>query len=75
MLYIFNIWFLACYELSYTDLTFSAVPGSDISSLASVMQFSQVHNPSGRTMALGVDSAFNRNEYQEYFLGVKAAGV
>jgi len=26
-------------------------------------------NPSGRTMALGVDSTSNRNEYQEYFLG------
>jgi hypothetical protein len=24
---------------------------------------------------LGVDSAFNRNEYQVYFLGVKAAGA
>ena len=23
----------------------------------------------------GVDSAFNRNEYREYFLGVKAAGA
>ena len=23
----------------------------------------------------GVDSAYNRNEYQEYFLGVKAAGL
>ena len=23
----------------------------------------------------GVDSAANRNEYQEYFLGIKAAGV
>ena len=23
----------------------------------------------------GVDTAFNRNEYQEYFLGVKAAGA
>jgi hypothetical protein len=34
-----------------------------------------LHNPSGRTMALGVDSASNRNEYQEYFLGVKAAGA
>jgi len=33
------------------------------------------HNPSGRTMALGVDSASNRNEYQECFLGVKAAGT
>ena len=29
------------------------------------------HNPSDRTMALGVDSASNRNEYQEYFLGGK----
>jgi hypothetical protein len=27
------------------------------------------HNPSG------VDSSSNRNEYQEYFLGVKAAGA
>ena len=27
------------------------------------------HNPFGRTMAPGVDSASNRNEYQEYFLG------
>jgi hypothetical protein len=32
-------------------------------------------NPSDRTMALGVDSAYNRNEYQEYFLGVNAAGA
>jgi len=32
-------------------------------------------NPSGRTMGPGVDSASNRNEYQEYFLGVKAAGT
>jgi len=24
---------------------------------------------------LGVDSSSNRNEYQEYFLGVKGAGV
>jgi len=28
-------------------------------------------NPSGSTMALGVDSACNRNEYQEYFLESK----
>jgi len=28
-----------------------------------------------RTMVLGVDSASNRNEYQEYFLRVKAAGA
>jgi hypothetical protein len=25
-------------------------------------------------MALGVESVSNRNEYQEYFLGVKTAG-
>ena len=30
------------------------------------------HNPSDPTMSLRVDSASNRNEYQEYFLGVKA---
>jgi hypothetical protein len=29
------------------------------------------HNPFGRTMALGVDSASKRNEYQKYFLGGK----
>jgi len=29
------------------------------------------HNPSGHTVTLGVDSAFNRNEYQGYFLGGK----
>ena len=34
-----------------------------------------IDNPSGRTMAPGVDSASNRNEYQEYFLGLKAAGA
>jgi hypothetical protein len=33
------------------------------------------HHPSGRTMALEVDSASNRNKYQEYFLEVKAAGA
>jgi hypothetical protein len=32
------------------------------------------HISSGRTMTL-VDSASNRNEYQEYFLRVKAAGT
>ena len=32
-------------------------------------------NPSDRTMAPGVESASNRNEYQEYFLGVKLAGA
>jgi hypothetical protein len=34
-----------------------------------------IDNPSARTMTLGVDSASNRNEYQEYFLGVTAAGA
>jgi len=35
----------------------------------------QWQNPSDRTTALEVDSASNRNEYQEHFLGVKAAGA
>jgi hypothetical protein len=33
-----------------------------------------IDNPSGRTDP-GFDTASNRNEYQEYFLGVKAAGA
>ena len=33
------------------------------------------HNPSGRTVSLGVDSASDTNEYQEYFLGVKLVGA
>jgi hypothetical protein len=33
------------------------------------------HNRSDCTMAPGVDSASNRNEYQKHFLGVKAAGA
>ena len=33
------------------------------------------HNTSGRTNGPGVDSASNRNEYQEYFLEIKAAGA
>ena len=34
-----------------------------------------LYNPSGPQYDPGVDSASNRNEYQEYFLGVKAAGA
>jgi len=33
------------------------------------------HNPSGRSMALGLTEPLNRTEYQEYFLGVKVAGA
>jgi hypothetical protein len=33
------------------------------------------HNHSGRTYGPGADSASNRNEYEEYFLGVKADGT
>jgi hypothetical protein len=40
-----------------------------------VIGISYCYNPSGRTMVLGVDSASNRNEYQVYFMGVKAAGA
>jgi hypothetical protein len=32
-------------------------------------------NPSGRAVAPAVDSVSNRNEYQEYFLGVQTAGA
>jgi hypothetical protein len=34
-----------------------------------------LHNPSGRALAVGFESASNRNEYQDYFLGVKVAGA
>jgi hypothetical protein len=37
-----------------------------------VVEFFIDTNPSERS---GVDSASNRNEYQEYFLGVNAAGA
>jgi hypothetical protein len=37
-----------------------------------VIGFFHWHNPSSRT---GVVSVPNRNKYQEYFLGVKAAGA
>ena len=40
-----------------------------------MMMMMMMMNPSDRIMALGVDSASNRNEYQEHFLGVKAAGA
>jgi H+/Cl- antiporter ClcA len=33
------------------------------------------HNPSGRSMVLGSTQPLNTNEYQEHFLGVKAAGA
>ena len=33
------------------------------------------HNPSLPHYGPGVDSTSNRSEYQEYFLGVKAAGA
>jgi hypothetical protein len=33
------------------------------------------HNPSDHNYGPGIDSASNRNEYQEHFLGVKAAGT
>jgi hypothetical protein len=40
--------------------------------LDGVIGIFQCHNPSGRT---GVDSVSNRNEYQVYFLGAKAASA
>jgi len=40
-----------------------------------VIGFFHLHNPSRPHYGPAVDSASNRNEYQECFLGVKAAGV
>jgi hypothetical protein len=40
-----------------------------------VMEFFIDINPSDRTMALSLTQPLNRNEYQEYFLGVNAAGA
>jgi hypothetical protein len=34
-----------------------------------VTEFCNLSNPSSRTIDPGVDSASNRNEYQEYFWG------
>jgi len=41
-----------------------------------IMQISAENSPVNTAVyGPGVDSASNRNEYQEYFLGVKAAGA
>jgi hypothetical protein len=40
-----------------------------------VTEIFHCHNPSGRTMALGSTQPLKRNEYQEYYPGVKAAGA
>jgi hypothetical protein len=42
--------------------------------MVSLEFFSDI-NPSGRTMVLEVESVCYRNEYQVYFLGVKAASA
>jgi hypothetical protein len=34
-----------------------------------------LHNPSGRTMALGSTQPFNRHEYQGISWGIKVAGA
>jgi len=39
------------------------------------LKFFQWHNPSRPHYGPGVDSTSDRNKYQEYFLGVKAAGA
>jgi len=43
--------------------------------LDGVIEIFHWRSPSGHIYGPGVDSASNRNEYQEYFLGVKAAGA
>jgi hypothetical protein len=44
-------------------------------SIPDVTGIFHLHNPSGRTMVLGSTLPLNRNEYQEYFLGLKAASA
>jgi len=44
------------------------MPAGVIGFFIDIMSFRSHYGP-------GVDSASNRNEYQEHFLGVKAAGV
>jgi len=45
----------------------SSIPAGVIAFFIYIKSFRSQYGP-------GVDSASNRNEYQEYFLGVKAAG-
>ena len=45
-----------------------SIPASVIEFFIDIKSFRSHYSP-------GVDSASNRNEYQEYFLGVKAAGA
>ena len=45
-----------------------SIPAGVIGHFNDIKSFRSHYNP-------GVDSASNRNEYQEYFLGVKAAGA
>jgi len=45
-----------------------SIPAGVIEFFIDIKSFRSYYGP-------GVDSAFNRNEYQEYFLGVKAAGA
>ena len=40
-----------------------------------ILFFIDIKNPFWSHYGPGVDSASNRNEYQEYFLGVKVAGA
>jgi len=45
-----------------------SIPGGVIGFFIHIKSFQSHYSP-------GVDSASNTNEYQEYFLGVKAAGA
>jgi len=45
-----------------------SIPADVIEFVIEIKSFRSHYGP-------GVDSACNRNEYQEYFLGVKAAGT
>jgi hypothetical protein len=61
----YDLFFCAWYSLIVTN---RKVAGSFPDG---VTAFFHWHNPYGP----GVDSASDRNEYQEYFLGIKAAGA
>jgi len=59
----------ACIRIPpHPSQTAGSIPAGVIGFFINIKSFRSHHGP-------GVDSACNRNEYQEYFLGVKAAGA
>jgi len=54
--------------LCYKSKVAGSIPAGVIGTFIGIKSFRSHYGP-------GVDSASNRNEYQEYFLGVKSAGA